>query len=125
MKEEIECIGCKNYYLYCSRKDKKYVITEQALEAFANEPWISFEDKQISNLIKLLQNHKSVLEKSKANLSAKGQESIIVDKTNAVEEYPIRETSFTKNSRLNHQANLSAKDFGHLKAYEHSGSLDD
>lgn len=71
MSDEIECIGCKNYYLYYSRKEGKYAITEHALEAFDNAPWIGLEDKHLSDLIKLLQDHKLILENNKANLGAK------------------------------------------------------
>jgi hypothetical protein len=69
MEEEIECIGCRSYYLYFSRKENKYVITYHSLEAFDNCPWINLEDKHISNLTKLLQEHEALLEKNKANLS--------------------------------------------------------
>lgn len=69
-ENEIECIGCKNYYLYFSRTKMDYVITDKSSEAFHNEPWIGLRDENISNLIKLLQEHEKVLDKNKANLSA-------------------------------------------------------
>jgi hypothetical protein len=77
MENEPECIGCRSYYLYFSRKESKYIITEKALEAFDNSPWINLEDKHISNLIKLLQRQEAILEKNKANLSA--QEAKVVE----------------------------------------------
>lgn len=40
--------------------------------------------------------------KNKANLSTKTPEPIIVDKSKAHKRYHLRETDFTKNSRLNH-----------------------
>jgi hypothetical protein len=69
MGDKPECFGCKNYYIYYSRKDRNYVITEHAGEAFDNSPWISLEDRCVPDLIKLLQNHESLLEDNKANLS--------------------------------------------------------
>lgn len=69
MKNGIKCIGCKNYYLYYSRKESNYIITENTLEAFDNAPWVPLEDKNISDLIKLLKKHEILIESNKANLS--------------------------------------------------------
>jgi len=70
MTNKAECTVCKNYYLYFSRKDEKYVITNNSLEALNNEHYIPLKGESVSELIKLLQNHESNLEKNKANLSA-------------------------------------------------------
>jgi hypothetical protein len=76
MENKPECVGCKSYYLYYSGKGRKYIITEHALEAFDNSPWINLEDRCIPDLIKLLQNHESLLQKNKANLSAKEAKTV-------------------------------------------------
>jgi len=55
--------------LYLSGKENKYIITYNSLKTFDNGPWINLEDRQISNLTKLLQEHEALLEKNKANLS--------------------------------------------------------
>lgn len=69
MENKIECIGCKGYYLYFSRKENKYIITNNSLDAFDNSSWISLNDEHISNLVKLLQDHERFLENNKVNLS--------------------------------------------------------
>lgn len=69
MTDKIECIGCMSYYLYFSNKSKKYEITNNSLEAFNSESYIPLKDESVSDLIKLLQDHSSNLEKNKANLS--------------------------------------------------------
>lgn len=81
MEEEIECFGCKSYYLYYSRKGGDYVITSNSLEAFDGLGWIPLEDEKISDLIKLLQKHEELLEKHKDNLSANGKEAKMIKLT--------------------------------------------
>lgn len=73
METKPECIGCRSYYLYFSRKTREYIITYHSLEAFDNPPWIDLRDEpeKISDLIRLLQEHKTFLENNKANLSTK------------------------------------------------------
>ncbi|MDD2756619.1 MAG: hypothetical protein PHS80_13990 [Methanothrix sp.] len=65
--------------------------------------------KCLDNLEKIAKYHSKQIAKqhnysliNKANLSAKVPEPIIVDKSKADEKYNIRESQFTKKSRLNH-----------------------
>jgi hypothetical protein len=88
-KNKSECIGCRSYYLYYSREERKYIITHKVSETFDNEPWISLEDKCVPDLIKLLQSHEIILENNKANLSEQD------NKTTKVEEPdPIKNRSY-------------------------------
>ena len=69
MENELECIGCRSYYLYFSRKENKYLITHHLSETFDSGNCIDLKDKYISDLIKLLQKHELLLENNKSNLS--------------------------------------------------------
>lgn len=79
-------------YLKCRTERLKEEINHlEALLKLAENP---------DNTIRQLNLENSLY--NKANLSTKFPEPIIVDKSKAGKRYPIRESQFTKGSRLNH-----------------------
>ncbi len=77
-----------------------FLIDEKNYDTLKNT--LLNSQKKISKLLQLLEDNK-------ANLSAKTPEPIRVNKSNPIKPYPIRETQFTTNSRLNNESNLSEK----------------
>lgn len=97
-----------------NQSQTKYaIIYEQQISAISGPPldkevYIK-ETSSLGELEKIAETYSKKIAKencyyfkNKANLSAKNPELIIVDKSKAHKRYPIRETDFTKNSRLNH-----------------------
>lgn len=83
---------------------KQYaLISEGQFNKYKNDETLSFSG--LSKIVLAQKDasiFKEVKQDNKANLSAEVSKSIIVDKSNAHKRYPLRETVFTKNSKLNH-----------------------
>ena len=108
MKKEINCLGCTSHYLYYSKKEEEYVLTNKSLEAFDNEPWIDLSDEpeKISNLINLLQYYKQIIDRNKANLSEQQKFDYYHP---GIEGLAKLAKEINETALRNHKVNLSAK----------------
>lgn len=106
--EKIECISCKNYYLYFSRKQGDYIITSSFSEVFDNEPWLSLKDEKLSGLIQLLQEHELMLQKQKSNLRKQDSLNYYFPDPGALANL-AREINETAQNNKKNKANLSEK----------------
>lgn len=57
--KEFECIGCKSFYL----REKSYREGYEVVEDIPLQgPWLPLEPKNLSQLLKILENHKKTLD---------------------------------------------------------------
>ncbi len=106
----IECPACKKYGWDKEISSEKEIKKNIIPYAKSRIERLKEELNHLELILKLSENSENEIRIAnlqdstyhKANLSAKGPEQIIVDKSKAHKRYPIRETDFTKNSRLNH-----------------------